>query len=222
MNLSHHIIPTPGSVAEAKAIQEALRKKVRVRPLRVEPRLIAGLDASFTGGKSGRVRGAACLYSYPALEPVEDAVVEMDITFPYVPGLLTFREGPALTEAFMKLGRRPDLLIFDGQGIAHPAGMGIASHMGVVLGMPSIGCAKSRLVGRHREPGRKRGSRARLVLDGKTVGAVLRTRDGVRPVFVSPGHLVSLEDSIRIVLRCARRYRLPEPIRRADRLSKAS
>lgn len=216
------LLRPPGSVAEARAIQEELGKKVRIRPLRGNPRLIAGLDASFTGGKSGRVRGVACLYSYPGLEPLEDAVAEMDITFPYVPGLLTFREGPALSEALAGLSRRPDLLLFDGQGIAHPSGMGIASHMGVVLGMPSVGCAKSRLAGEHREPGRKRGSRARLVLGGRTVGAVLRTRDGVRPVYVSPGHLVSLEDSVRTVLRCARRYRLPEPIRRADRLTKAS
>lgn len=210
----------PGSVAEARAIQRALRKKVRIHPLRKQPRFVAGLDASFSGGKTGRVRAAACLFTYPGLTPVEDSTAEMEISFPYVPGLLTFREGPALLRALSRLKQTPDLLLFDGQGIAHPEGMGIASHMGLLLHIPSIGCAKSRLVGEHREPGMKRGSRARLILDGRTVGAVLRTRDGVKPVFVSPGHGIDLEGAIRVVLRCASRYRLPEPLRRADHLSR--
>lgn len=222
MKINHHLLKTPKTVAEAKEIQRELRKKVRIRPLKKEPRLVVGLDAAFSGGKAGRVRGAACLYTYPDLEPVEDAAVEMDITFPYIPGLLTFREGPALMKALSKLSRTPDLLIFDGQGIAHPEGMGIASHIGALLDIPSIGCAKSRLAGRHRQPRRGRGSRARLLIDGSTVGAVLRTRDGVKPVFVSPGHRIDLEGAIKIVLKCAARYRLPEPIRCADRLSRKS
>jgi deoxyribonuclease V len=207
-------------VAEARRVQLELRRKVLIRPLKKHPRLIAGLDASFSGSKKGTARGAVCLYTYPELELLEEATAELDITFPYVPGLLTFREGPALIAALMKLKRKADLLLFDGQGIAHPTGMGIAAHMGALLGMPSIGCAKSRLVGEHREPARRKGSCARLVLDGKTVGAVLRTRDGVKPVYVSPGHMVSTEDATKIVLSCAARYRLPEPIRCADRLSK--
>jgi len=211
---------TPVSVAEARRVQLVLRRKVRIRPLKKTPKLIAGLDASFTGGKKGKARGAVCLYTYPGLKLVEEAVAEVDIAFPYVPGLLTFREGPALIAALTKLRKTPELLLFDGQGIAHPAAMGIAAHMGALLDIPSIGCAKSRLVGVHREPAQRKGSRTKLVYNGETVGAVLRTRDGVKPVYVSPGHGVSIEDSIRIVLACATRYRLPEPLRCADRLSK--
>jgi deoxyribonuclease V len=220
MNLNPRSIKPPASVAEARLIQEELGKKVRIRPLRKQPRLVAGLDASFTGGKRGKARGAVCLYTYPELEPVEEATAELDITFPYVPGLLTFREGPALLAALMKLRGTPDLLLFDGQGIAHPTGMGIAAHMGALLDMPSIGCAKSRLVGEFREPARRKGSRAKLVYAGETVGAVLRTRDGVRPLFVSPGHMADIESSIEIALGCTTRYRIPEPLRCADRLSK--
>jgi len=216
----NRFLAIPASVAEARRVQLELRRKVRIRPLGKTPRLIAGLDASFSGGKSGRARGALCIYTYPELELLEEATAEVDIEFPYVPGLLTFREGPALIAALKKLKNTPDLLLFDGQGIAHPVGMGIAAHMGALLDMPSIGCAKSRLVGEYREPARKKGSHTKLIYDGNTVGAVLRTRDGVKPVYVSPGHKVSIDDSMEIVLSCATRYRLPEPIRCADRLSK--
>lgn len=212
------LIKTPKSVAEARAIQRELKKKVKIRPLRKAPRLVAGLDAAFPGKN---VTGAVCLFSYPELELLEEVLVSMMCRFPYIPGLLTFREGPVLIKALSKIGRTPDVLLFDGQGIAHPEGMGIAAHIGALLDIPSIGCAKSRLVGIHKEPAKRKGSRARLIYDGKTVGAALRTRDGVRHMYVSPGHKIDIEGAIDIVLRCTTRYRLPEPIRCADRLSRS-
>ncbi|RME01347.1 MAG: endonuclease V, partial [Calditrichaeota bacterium] len=130
-------------------------------------------------------------------------------------GLLTFREAPVLLKAFEKLQHAPDVVIFDGQGIAHPQGMGLATHMGLWLGLPAIGCAKSRLVGEFEPPGRERGASSILRHHGVPVGAVLRTRTGVKPVFVSPGHLISIEESLSIVLQAAPRYRLPEPVRLA-------
>ena len=153
----------------------------------------------------------------PALDPVEHAWAAGRVRFPYVPGYLSFREGPLFLRAVRRLRVRPDLWLFDGQGIAHPRGFGLAAHLGVLLDGPSVGCAKSRLVGEHVEPGPRRGEWARLLLHGKPVGAVLRTRDGVRPLYVSVGHRVSLEAAIRWVLACCR-YRVPEPIRLAEQL----
>lgn len=218
MKTLHNMVKAPKSVAEAKAIQRELKKKLRIRPLREKPRLVAGLDAAFRGDK---VVGAACLYTYPELEFIEQATAEMECTFPYIPGLLTFREGPALIKALEKLKEQPDLLLFDGQGIAHPLGMGIAAHIGALLDVPGVGCAKSRLVGTCGAPATKKGSRKRLVFEGNTVGAVLRTRDNVKPVFVSPGHRIDLAGAIEIVLGCTLRFRLPEPIRCADRATRS-
>jgi deoxyribonuclease V len=139
--------------------------------------------------------------------------------FPYIPGYLSFREAPAIFSAMEKLSLLPDLLIVDGQGIAHPRRIGIASFLGVLLGLPTIGCAKSRLVGKYEEPAPERGSWSPLIDKGETVGAVLRTRKGVKPVFVSPGHLVTLPEAIEIIMHCAVKYRLPEPQRAADSLA---
>lgn len=208
----------PRDIKEAKRIQLELRRKVKIAPLKKDPRLIAGVDAAFIHDK---IIAAACLYEYPELMPVEDAFAVGNITFPYIPGYLSFREGPAVIEVVNKLSRKPDLILFDGQGIAHPSGMGIAAHVGVLLGMPSIGCAKSRLVGDYVEPGHAKGKFTKLVYKRETVGAVLRTRDNVKPLFISPGHLTDLKDAIRFVLACTDRYRLPEPLRKADALSKA-
>lgn len=212
--------PWPESIEEAKKAQAALGERVRVEPFHGRLRCVAGMDASYADGK---VFAAACLFAWPGLEHMEDSVAILDCAFPYVPGYLAFREGPALEEAILGLKTAPGLLLFDGQGIAHPRGMGIAAHMGVLLGMPSVGCAKSRLVGEYREPGAKKGSWSALRMPpsrarggGKsTVGAVLRSREGVRPVFVSPGHLIDIEGSVRIVLASTGRCRLPEPLRRA-------
>lgn len=207
----------PEDITEAREIQEIFRKKVRIVPLRKSPEYIVGVDASFFNDK---VIGVACLYKYPEIIPVEDTYAVTEVSFPYIPGLLSFREGPVIIEAINSLNIKPDIILFDGQGIAHPKGLGIASHIGVLLKAPTIGCAKSRLVGEYKEPGFKRGNWSSLKYSGKTVGAVLRTRDNVRPVFVSPGHKINLKDSIEIVLRCTDKYRIPEPLRRADFISK--
>lgn len=209
----------PTDIREARGIQIALAAKVRCIPLASPIRLIAGVDASFSGD---RVFAAACLYDFPSLDRVEEAVAFRPLTFPYVPGFLSFREGPVVLDVLAALGRKPDILLIDGQGIAHPRGLGLASHIGVLLGLPAIGCAKSRLIGNFREPGHARGCRSQLTFNGQTVGAVVRTRTGVRPLFVSPGHLVEIPGSVRFVLRAAPRFRIPEPLRRADALSRAA
>jgi deoxyribonuclease V len=206
----------PDNIAEARKLQDELKRGIRLEPFPGPPAYIAGCDASYSGDK---VIGAACLYKYPELELVQEAVANERCGFPYVPGYLSFREGPALMEAIQRLKSRPDLLIFDGQGIAHPRRMGIASHLGVILDIPSVGCAKSRLVGIYREPGRVKGARSAIMVNGRKVGAVLRTRKDVKPVFVSPGHRVDIEGAVDVVLKCTKRYRLPEPIRCAHRLA---
>ncbi len=211
-------IDFPADIREARRIQIELAARVRCCPLSRRPDLIAGVDAAFRGD---RAFAAACLYAFPSLEPLEDATASSQATFPYVPGFLTFREGPVILEAIASLERRPDLILVDGQGIAHPRRLGIASHLGVLLGVPTVGCAKSRLVGEYREPGRRRGSRSSLRFEGLTVGAVVRTRTGVRPLFVSSGHLIDLPSSVGIVLETTAGFRIPEPLRRADRLSRA-
>jgi deoxyribonuclease V len=154
------------------------------------------------------------------LQVVEQAVVDGPVPIPYIPGLLSFREIPPLLSAWKKLKTLPDVVIVDGQGIAHPRRLGIASHLGLVLGIPTIGCAKSRLCGVHDEPPARRGAWTPLTHQGETVGAALRTRAGCNVVYVSTGHRISLECSISVVLGCAPRYRLPEPQRLADQLTK--
>jgi deoxyribonuclease V len=201
----------------AKKIQEDFKDRVKIIPLRKKPELIAGVDAAFHNDK---VIGVACLYKYPEIIPVEDAFSVIKVSFPYIPGFLSFREGPVIVEAINNLKLKPHLILFDGQGIAHPKRMGIASHVGVILDMPTIGCAKSRLVGEYKEPGFKKGNWSSLRYNGITVGAVLRTRENVNPVFVSPGHRTDLKSSIEIVQKCSGKYRIPEPLRRADFLSK--
>lgn len=200
-----------------KVIQAELRDEIRIEPLEEEPSFVAGIDASFSGD---RIISVACLFDFPALSFVEESVAIRPIRFPYIPGYLSFREGPAVIDALNGLAKKPDLLIFDGQGIAHPRGVGIAAFMGALLDMPSIGCAKTRLVGEYTEPGPKKGDWTELTHKGATVGAVLRTQDNVKPVFVSPGHRVDMNDSIRLVLACVRKYRLTEPVRCADSLTK--
>jgi deoxyribonuclease V len=158
---------------------------------------------------------AVVVVEWPSGDVVEQVTAERPAEFPYIPGLLSFREIPALLAAFEKLRSKPDVIIYDGHGIAHPRRFGIASHLGVLLDVPTIGCAKSRLVGEHAEPGLERGAQTPLTLDGKTIGAVVRTRTNVKPVFVSVGHRVSLRAAVRLVLDTATRYRLPEPTRLA-------
>ena len=185
---------------------------------------VAGLDAAFADG--GRtIRAAAVLLDYPGLDVTEQVSVERPTTFPYVPGLLSFREVPALLEALGRLSVTPDLILCDGHGYAHPRRFGLACHLGLWLDAPAIGVAKSRLTGCHEEPGPARGDVAWLLADkgvrpGERIGAVLRTRERVKPVYVSAGHRVSLRTAIALALACTTRFRLPEPTRLADKLSK--
>jgi deoxyribonuclease V len=152
---------------------------------------------------------------YPGLELVEARTVHGDIGFPYVPGLLTFREAPLVLQAFESVKTVPDLVFIDGQGVAHPRRFGIAAHIGLILDIPTIGCAKSRLLGTHDEPGNARGSYAGLKDGGETIGAVLRTKDSTKPLFISVGHKISLGQALEWVLACCKGYRLPEPARLA-------
>ena len=207
----------PKDILEAKKIQDVLRKRVKIIPLKKTPEIIAGVDAAFAGDK---IVAVATLYEYPELKHLHDASSIEKIRFPYIPGMLSFREGHAIVNAVKRLNIKPDVILFDGQGIAHPKGIGIASHIGVILDISTIGCAKSRLVGEFKEPDTTRGSMAYLYYKGMKVGAVLRTRSNVRPVFVSPGHMIDIDSSIEIVMKCVSKYRIPEPLRRADWLSK--
>jgi deoxyribonuclease V len=204
------------SFAEARRIQERLRRRVVARdPDPPRPvRRVAGVDVSYDRG-SPVLFAAVVVLDAGSLEVVETAGVRARATVPYVPGYLSFREVPPLLEAFARLRRRPDLLVCDGQGRAHPRRFGLACHLGVVLDLPSVGCAKSRLVGEHDEPGPRRGSFAPLRDGGEIIGSVLRTRDRVKPVFVSVGHRVSLATARRRVLALTPRYRLSEPVRAA-------
>jgi len=207
----------PKDIKKARMIQEILKDKVKITPLKKSPKYIAGVDAAFLHDK---VIGVACLYKYPDLILTEEVYAVTEVLFPYIPGFLSFREGPAIIKAIKGLKTKPDVIIFDGQGIAHPRGLGIASHIGVLLDLPTIGCAKSRLIGEFREPGPKKGNWSFLRYNGKIAGAVMRTKDNVRPLFVSPGNRIDLRGSLDIVLGCIRKYRIPEPLRRADFISK--
>ncbi len=198
---------------DAIAIQEMLRARIKLCDTCEKINVIAGADVSFDDDWG---YGGVITYTYPGLEELERRSVRMKLTFPYIPGLLAFREAPVLLAALEQLSTEPDLLLFDGQGIAHGRRMGIATHMGIVLNKPAIGCAKSRLVGTFDEPGKERGCYKPLVHAGEAVGAVVRTRNGVKPIFVSPGTGISLATSIKIVLQCLDGYRIPKPTREAD------
>lgn len=181
-------------------------------------RLVAGADISYAKG-SDRFFAAVVVLALPDLRTVEEVTVAGKSPFPYIPGLLSFREGPLLMRAFARLKSTPDLILFDGHGIAHMRGIGIASHLGLLLDVPSVGCGKTRLVGEHEEPGPAVGDHVPLVYEGRRVGAVLRTRENVKPIYVSPGHRIGIPQAVRWVLRCGAGYRLPEPTRRAHVLS---
>jgi len=202
------------STAQALEIQKKLAAQVSRAGKVTSPRLIAGVDISVNKG-DGMGIGAVVVLSYPELDLVETRVVNDSLEFPYVPGLLSFREAPLILAACERLTVTPDLIMVDGQGIAHPRRMGLASHLGLFLNIPTIGCAKSRLCGSHEVPGTEPGSYAELVDRDEVIGAVLRTKMGVKPVYVSIGHRVDLPAAIDWVLACCRGYRLPEPTRMA-------
>ena len=180
---------------------------------------VGGGDVAYS--KDGKYCfGAIAVLSFPDMEILDKATADGKIPFPYIPGLLSFREGPILIKAFQKLKQKPDVMIYDGQGIAHPRGMGLASHMGLWLDIPSIGCAKTPLLDGFISPGPSKGSVEWIRWEGKKVGAVLRTRETVKPLFVSPGHRIDLRTSIQLILKSCKGYRIPEPLRRAHQFSR--
>ncbi|MFO8010405.1 MAG: deoxyribonuclease V [Dehalococcoidia bacterium] len=200
--------------SQAVAIQNELSGLVIREELPRDVRTIAGVDISIS--RQNRVaRGAVVILGYPELEPLETCVAERTLDFPYVPGLLSFREIPVILDACEKVVNAPDLIIVDGQGVAHPRRFGLASHLGVILDRPTVGCAKSRLCGEHQQAGPERGQWTELLDGDEVIGAVLRTRSNVKPLYISTGHRITLEAAIRWVLNCGRGYRLPEPTRLA-------
>lgn len=211
----------PGTPKAAIALQCALAGGVVQRPIVVMPRLIGGLDCAFSRDER-TIFAAAVTWDAVEQRVVEQRVVRRALRFPYVPGLLSFRETPAILGAFSRLRTRPEVVLCDGQGLAHPRRLGLACHVGLWLERPTIGCAKSRLCGEYDEPGAARGDWRPLRLRGDVVGGVLRTRERVKPMFISPGHACDVESAIRIVLAATTRYRMPEPTRLADQVVNAA
>ena len=211
--------PWPQTYPEAVAQQRLLAGGVRlVNELPGVIRTVAGVDVSYEKHGDLFFAGVVIL-AYPGLAVIEEQTAVTTVTFPYIPGLLSFRELPVLLEAFRQIENVPDVVLVDGQGLAHPRRFGLACHLGLWLDLPTIGCAKSRLCGGAAEPGAKKGERARLLLDGVAVGEVVRTRDRVRPMYISPGHKIDIEGAVDLVLQCCTRYRLPEPTRLAHQLT---
>jgi len=208
---------TPG---EAREIQNRLRGRVELADRLGRVRSVAGADVALDL-RRGRAIAGVVVFRFPELEEIERVTVSRPLTFPYVPGLLSFREAPALLAAFERLRHAPDVIFCDGQGYAHPRRFGIACHLGVLLDRPTIGCAKSRLIGEHSEPSRAAGSWTPLRDAGETIGAVLRTRAGVKPIYVSPGHRVSLGRAIELTLAVCDGFRIPKPTRVADHFVEA-
>jgi len=213
------------SYSQARDCQKNLASKVQLVPLKKPPKLIAGIDCAFS--KDGKkIIAAVIVLKLPNFTPVETTTASRKVTFPYIPGLLSFREAPVCIAAVEKLKTKPDLFIIDGQGIAHPRRFGLAAHLGLFFDKPTIGCAKSRLIGQFEDPPLEKGAYT-LLKDKKgvkrdtqyeTIGAVVRTRTNVKPIFVSVGNKCLLKDAIRITLACAVKYRLPEPTRLAHQL----
>jgi len=202
------------SSARAKEIQLSLAKRVVTENGVIDPRLVAGIDIS-SPDTQGVARGAVVVLSYPELSIVETEIAQGKITMPYIPGLLSFRESPLILAACEQLSNIPDLVLIDGQGIAHPRRLGLASHVGLFLGLPTIGCAKSILCGQHQPPAEETGSYAELLDNGEIIGAALRTKSRVKPIYVSVGHKIDLVSALQWVINCCRGYRLPEPTRLA-------
>lgn len=208
----------PQTPAQAIALQRALASHVKPVDDVGTVRRVAGVDVGFPGG--GQIaRAAVAVLSFPDLQPVDQALAQLPVEFPYIPGLLSFRELPPVLAALARLAQLPDLLLVDGQGLAHPRRFGIACHLGVLTGLPSIGVAKTRLVGAHDPVPDRRGAWVPLRDRGEVIGAVLRSRAGVRPIYVSVGHRISLENAVGLVMACTTRYRLPQTTRVAHALA---
>ncbi len=207
------------SIQQAKVLQVELASKVIIKDkLPDDIQYVAGIDVGFEN--NGKItRAAVVIIDFKTLEHIDSSLVRIKTTFPYVPGYLSFRELPAVLKAFENISIEPDIVLCDGQGIAHPRRLGIASHLGVLTGLPTIGVAKSRLIGTFKEPSDRKGNKS-LLYDGKDkIGYVLRTRDNVKPLYISPGHKISLLTACDIVLKCTTKYRLPETTRWAHHIA---
>lgn len=202
------------SPKQAIVLQKRLASQVVLKPLPPEINLVAGADAGYFRSRNTAL-AAVAVYTFPDLELKEIVRVKARIAYPYVPGLLSFRETPLLLKAYEELQEKPEVVLCDGQGVAHPRRLGLASHLGLWLNLPTVGCAKTRLVGTHGRVGPKRGQYRSLLYQSDRVGVVLRTRTKVKPLYVSPGHLAEVDSSRKLVQRCCLKYRLPEPIRQA-------
>jgi deoxyribonuclease V len=223
MSLRLHHVPSPDSpfpadltAEEAVQLQRKLRKEIIVQPLPEKIERVGGLDVSYRGD---RARAAAVVFDFATMKLVEQSVIEMGVSFPYIPGLFSFREVPPLLAAMERLEGMPEVWLCDGQGMAHPRRFGLACHLGVLLDLPTVGCAKSVLFGKYESPAAGRGSVSPMLAKEEVIGMAVRTRDRVSPVFVSIGHRADLESAVRLVLACGRGLRLPEPLRLAHRLT---
>ncbi len=214
----HHQHPWDVTPKEGRDIQQRLCSLVKIKDSFGRIKSLAGVDVGFECNGS-TTRAAVAILSFPELKPMEQAIARLPTVFPYIPGLLSFREIPAVLKAFESIAMMPDLLLCDGQGIAHPRRFGIACHLGLLLDIPAIGVAKSRLIGQFDEPPQEKGNWTQLMHKEELVGAVLRSRTGVKPLFISPGHRISLETAIAYVLASTTKYRLPETTRQAHRLA---
>ena len=202
---------------EAVAIQRELAVKVREEPLQTSARTVAGIDVSIRGDMA---QAAIAVVQLPELELIDQAIYRCEVPFPYIPGLLSFREMPAVLPALEQLATRPDVLMTDSQGLAHPRRFGLACHLGVLLDWPALGVAKTRLTGRFSDLGEDKGRRAELIDRNETVGVALRSRARTNPVYVSIGHRITLDDAVQLTLACCPRYKIPEPTRLAHKLSR--
>lgn len=213
----HHQHPWYLTPSTARQLQDDLSGYVRIEPLPLKGiQCVAGVDASF---REEKVCAAVAVYQFSDLELITETTAQVPISFPYIPGLLSFREAPGILAALEQLAGLPDVLIVDGHGLAHPRRFGLACHLGVLLDIPTIGCAKSILVGEARDLGKEVGSTAELISDEEMLGVALRTRREVKPVYVSIGHRIDIDSAVQIVLSCGKGYRLPEPIRRAHSIA---
>ena len=205
------------SIEQAREIQLKLAKKITIKPLPGTISTIAGFDVSYQNNENALIAGMVIL-NYPSLEPIESHIIKDKITFPYIPGYLSFREAPAILQLIDSYAKDIDVFIFDGHGLAHPRGLGIASHIGVLADIVTIGCAKKKLVGKYQLPEQQKGAISNLEYKGKVVARVVRTRDNVKPVFISVGNKVNLDEATKFILNCCTRYKLPEPTRLAHQI----
>ena len=217
----HNYHPWNLTFREAVEVQKELQTQAMVRPLGKKVRWVGGCDVAYTK-KTGQLFAAVVVLDIEKMETVEAVCAKGEERYPYIPGLLSFRELPVLLKALKKIHHVPEIFILDGQGIAHPQGLGLASHLGVLIDLPTVGCAKSRLVGDYQPFSRKKGAYEYLYFKRKKVGAVVCTKDRVNPLYVSPGHRIDILSSIRVVLRSCAGFRIPEPIRRAHTLATLS